>query len=68
MTSKYRISKEQNEWVVSISKSGVIIAYFDRHDQAKEYLAAQQRADEQSQVMSDFNHRQLMRELAAEIV
>jgi hypothetical protein len=66
--TKYSISKEQNEWVVCVRKTGLIIAYFERKDQAQDYLTSQVRADEQSQVLSDFNHQQLLRELQAEMV
>lgn len=62
----YRISKEDGEWVVADKKSGIIIAYFDRKNQAEEYLADQVRADEQSNVMSDYNHAAMIRELASE--
>lgn len=65
MTAKYRISKEANEWIVA-NKAGLILAYFDHKVDAEDYAAAQRRADEQSQVLGDFNRAALLRELAAE--
>jgi hypothetical protein len=65
--NNYRISKEGNEWAVSSKKTGLILAAFDRKDQAEDYLVAQRRADEQSQVLGDFNRAALIRELLAEL-
>ena len=67
MQAPYKIVKEANEFVV-VNKAGRIIAYFGaRKDLADEYLASQRRADEQSQVLGDFNRAALLRELLAEI-
>lgn len=66
MNSKYRVSKEGNEWIVS-NRAGLILAYFEHKIDAEDYLAAQLRADEQSQVLGAFNRAALLRELAAEL-
>ena len=65
--NNYRISKEGNEWAVSNKKTGLILVTFDRKDQAEDYLVAQRRADEQSQVLGDLNRAALIRELLAEL-
>lgn len=67
MINKYSISKEKGEWIVWDKKSGLILAYFNHKIDAEEYALAQRRADEQSQVMGDFNRAALLRELAAEL-
>lgn len=65
MNNKYRIVKENGEWVVT-NGVGLIIAYFQHKIDAEEYVLAQRRADEQSQVLGDFNRAALLRELSAE--
>lgn len=66
MPTKYRISKEAGEWIVS-DRAGQILAYFQHRHEAEDYLVAQRRADEQSQVLGDYNRDALLRELAAEL-
>ena len=66
MAAKYRISKEGSEWAVS-NREGLILAYFPHKIDAQDYMTAQRRADEQSQVCGDFNRAALLRELAAEL-
>lgn len=66
-TSKYRISKEENDWVVSIRKTGLIIAYLNTREDAADYLAAQERADEQSRVMREFNDAEELHCLVSEL-
>ena len=62
--SSYRITKERNGWAVSGIKSGLILVTLDHKS------AAQERADEQSQVLAAFNELQearcLLGELASE--
>lgn len=65
MSSKYKVSKEGNEWIVS-NRAGLILAYFEHKIDAEDYAVAQRRADEQSQVLGDFNRAALLRELAAD--
>jgi hypothetical protein len=65
MDTKYRISKQDGEWIVT-NRAGLILAYFQHKLDAQDYALAQRRADEQSQVLGDYNHEQLLRELAAE--
>lgn len=67
MSNKYRISKEENDCVVSIRKTGLIIAYLNTREDAADYLAAQERADEQSKVMREFNDAEELRCLVAEL-
>ena len=66
--TKYRISKENGEWIVSNRSNGLIIAYFKHKIDAEDYAAAQRRADEQSQVLRAFNDAEELRCLAAEFV
>jgi hypothetical protein len=66
MSTKYRISKENGEWIVSNRSNGLIIAYFEHKIDAEDYAAAQRRADEQSQVLRAFNDAEELRCLAAE--
>ena len=66
MANKYRISKEREDWIVSVAKTGIILAYFEHKHQAEDYRAEQNRADEQSKVMGDYNNVELSRVLAAE--
>lgn len=67
MKAAYKSSKEQGEvFAVSCAKTGIIIAEFGNKYDAQDYLAAQVRADEQSQVMSRFNEQQEMQALVAE--
>lgn len=66
MASKYRISQELDGIAVSLASTGQIIATFGRRDQAEEYLVAQLRADEQSQVLAAYNEAEEIRCLAAE--
>jgi hypothetical protein len=67
MKAAYKVTKECNEFVV-VNKAGLILAYFgDRKDLAAEYVVAQNRADEQSAVMADYNAQQELRALVAEL-
>jgi len=63
----YKISKQNNEYVVS-NKYGVIIAYFDAKAHAEDYKQAQMRADEQSAVMFDYSCKQTQKTLRAEFL
>lgn len=65
---KYHISKQSGEWIVVVRKTGLIIASFDHKHLADDYLAAQKRADEQSEVMSAYNKAALNRELMADFI
>jgi hypothetical protein len=66
MNSKYKVSKEGSEWIVS-DRAGLILAYFEHKLDAEEYRVAQMRADEQSQVLGDFNDAEELRCLVAEL-
>ena len=65
MRNTYTVSKQLDEWIVA-NRTGLIRAYFDRRVDAEDYAAAQRRADEQAQVLGDFNRGALLRELAAD--
>ena len=66
MQTTYKVTKEANDFVV-VNTTGLIIAYFgDRKDLAIEYVAAQNRADEQSTVLAAYNEQQELLALSAE--
>lgn len=64
----YQVSLERSEWIVSVRKTGVILAYFQHKHQAEEYIAEQGKADEQHAVMGAYNEEQEIRCLAAEFL
>lgn len=65
--TKYRVSKEEQEWAVSRRSDGLILAGFEHKHQAEEYRDAQIRADEQSAVMGEFDELDEVRCLLAEL-
>lgn len=65
MRNTYTVSKQLGEWIVA-DRAGLILAYFDHKSDAEDYVSAQRRADEQAQVLGDFNRGALLRELAAD--
>jgi hypothetical protein len=67
MQNMYKISKQNDDYVVA-NKYGVIIAYFGNRADADAYKQDQIRADEQSQVMAAFNMRHVEREMRADFI
>lgn len=61
----YKITKENNEWIVS--HKGLIIAYFDADQKhmAQEYVECQKMDDERQAVESAFNAEQETKALIA---
>ena len=53
---------------MSVAKTGIILAYFEHKHQAEDYRTEQNRADEQSKVLGDYNKAELSRVLAAEMI
>ncbi len=67
-TKTYQISKEREDgYAVSLRRTGKILAYFNDELSAREYRLAQERADEQSRVGSEFNKQQALDSMIAEL-
>ena len=61
----YSIKQQDGEFVVANNK-GIIIAYCDTREQAKDVMQAQQLDEERSQVENNFNTQQEVKALRAQ--